>query len=255
MTDINVHEGISKEIGTTINNLQNNGIDFLYDLELQQNNLFFVAAFQDMVIGDSNKDEAKNTNYLSPYFRINAINFNLPKLEFDWNETMRINVLKGVTLQDISKITVTWYDDVYKSVLLYHCNWLNNWYNMKGDYLPVGITGKYKSLVMYTYHFKEEELSNVDKLLERALPSPEWLFKIECNGIAPESFGETSLKFDMKQSNATTGVSANYRINGLKITVNKDIDYYSPTDNYLNDNAFTDKRKENVTTSNELFLL
>lgn len=235
--------------GNGIESLQQRGIDYLYDLELQQNNLFYVACFQDY---KSNNDSDDGINLLSPYFRINSISFGSPKLTFQWNETMRINTLDKVDLSDVSKITVTWYDDVYKSVYLYHLKWLQKWYNTQGDYLPVGIEGKFKKLIMYTYHYADNSEYDLD-LLSKKVPTTEWIFRITCSGIVPETFGETSLKFDMKQSNATTGVTATYKINGLKLEVNPKLDPFFPIDEYASqeekdntDKVITEKNSFNL---------
>ena len=223
--------------------LQQYGIDWLYDLELQQNNLFYVSQFQEDSVGSTktqNPDDDANIN-ISPYFRVKSVKMESPSLTFKWHPTMRMNILDNVDTSKTQAVSIVWIEDVYKSVYQYHLNWLNSWYNVKGDYLPVGSKGKFRNLYMTVFHFIDTT-QNITDLLSNPNPMAEWLFKIKLGGMSPESFGQTSLSFDMGQSQSTTGLTANYKINSMSIQLNKKIygeggTFYMPNDSIDPDSA------------------
>lgn len=214
-----------------IESLQQYGINFLYDLELPQNNLFFVSQFKD---SDAKDDGTSNKN-LSPYFRIKSANFNFPKLKFAFHPVLRMNILQDVELNDISQVDVTWIDDVYKSVFMYHHKWRERWYNAEYDYLPVGVEGKFKDMSIILFHYIDT-VDDTASLLNGGSPKAEWLYEIQLKGLAPQTFGETSFKLDAGQSQSVTGVAAKYCVNSIKINFNKSIldtgTFYMPIDEY-----------------------
>lgn len=112
-------------------------IDFLQELEAPSNNLFF-ASF----IGRSFSD--------IPY-RIAGIKVDSPSISYELNGNKQ-PVIKSADISD--EISITWVEDVYRSVEKFHIDWLNNWYDFNADFLPIGPNGRFKSIELIGYHYK-----------------------------------------------------------------------------------------------------
>lgn len=241
-------EGLKDGNKSSILILQQFGIDWLYDLELQQNNLFYVSQFY-----DPTEEPSKCLN-LSPYFRAKSIKLEGPTINFKWNPNMRLNVIDNVDISKMSEVSITWIEDVYKSVYLYHLDWFHSWYNPSFDYLPIGATGKFRNLEFYVFHFIDDFMgSGAKDLLTSPNPTAEWLFKLTLHGMSVKSFGATSMNFDMGQSQSTSGVSANYSVNQISLSMNKEINntFYLPRDSFTgNSNNYTDLFKKFSSESN-----
>lgn len=125
--------------------------DYIYDLEPQSNNLFFVCNFAESTgdkIGSSYKE------LFNAQFRARSIQ--LPRLEF----TFTTDPVTHLPLFDSGKfdfnVQIDWLDDVYHSIWHYHENWMARWYNYQFNLLRCGQDGKFRKCRVVAYHYKKK---------------------------------------------------------------------------------------------------
>jgi hypothetical protein len=153
-------------------------------------------------------------------FRIQEISFTSPSLEFDDLKTLHIDVVKSLTLN--KSVTITWLEDAYRSVQTYHMNWFSRWYNRETDSFVTGITGKYKTLVIYGFHYiNASEMPNPESA-SLQVPLPEAIFKITIGGLRPLSFGDW--KFSFSNTGNEDTLSITYRAERAIIQYSKAYD-------------------------------
>lgn len=189
-------------------NFQQDGLDYLYNLEPTQNNLFWVGDFNDK------KDGEPGHKFNNAQFRIQSLSFSLPSLEFEDQKQLQIQVLKSVT--NTKEVTMTWIDDYAHSVQRYHLDWFRCWYNRELDCLVRGPAGKYRGCDVYLFHYTDA--AEGDKKVAKSLfatPQAQPIAKITLGGLAPKSLGE--FKVEMGNSGADSAVSYNYAVNKIKI--------------------------------------
>lgn len=196
---------------------QYNGVDYLYNLEPQQLNFFYPAAFFDPY------DRAKGGSETSSYqahsvtmpnkmeFRIQGISgFKLPSLTIDiesFNTGFRIQNVKKPKSEN--NLTINWIEDSYHTVKRYHMNWMNHWYNKYLDCMVCGRKGKYRNFAFYLFHY----VNINDKLgspIYRAKPIALFNFL----GLVPENLGSMDMSYD---DGGSKPVAINYKYNGLNI--------------------------------------
>ena len=188
---------------------QQDGLDYLYSLEPTQNNLFWAGNFNDGTT--ESPDEFPNAQ-----FRIQSVGFQLPSLEFEEIKPLKVQVLKSIkTTQEVS---ITWIEDVYRSVERYHLNWLGCWYNRRFDCVVTGPKGKFRKLDIYLFHYNGL-VNNIDNpnsgVPSITLPKTEQIAHITLSGLAPKSIGE--MKFEMGNSGAEGTKSITYIVNKVDI--------------------------------------
>lgn len=124
-------------VSNEIPQYERNVIDFLQALEAPSNNLFF-ASF----IGNSFSD--------IPY-RIASIKVESPTISYDISGNKQ-PIIKSAEYNN--EVSITWVEDVYRSVEKFHIDWLNNWYDFNADCLPIGVNGRFRSIELIGYHYK-----------------------------------------------------------------------------------------------------
>jgi hypothetical protein len=127
-------------------------------------------------------------------FRIQDISFNSPSLEFEDLKTLHIDVVKSLTLN--KNVTITWLEDAYRSVQTWHMNWFSKWYSRETDSFVAGITGKYKNLIIYGFHYINASEMADKESASLQVPIPEVIFKITIGGLRPLTFGDWKFSFN-----------------------------------------------------------
>lgn len=175
------------EVFKDLMNFQSNGIDYLYNLETKQENLFWAGNFCEL-----NKDDKKiHTNeelgdgfrYMADAcFRIQSVDLSLPKIEFEENKLTHAADFKSLTYSRV--FNITWIEDVYRSITKYHLDWmLYGWYDRPRDCLKTGIDGKFRHLEVCQWHWYN------------GAPTP--IFIVSMDKIKPQNAGD-KLSFNMK---------------------------------------------------------
>lgn len=217
----------------SLQNYQYDGINYLYDLEPQQLNLFKVAKFYDPAantVNESNKDSGyENPNAEIPdklAFRIKAISgIKLPAFTIadkDFKSAFKLNLVT-TGRQEKNTVSIDWFEDAYLTTRRYHMNWMNHWYNRYLDCMVCGQYGKFRNMVAYMFHYINTNSSSAAPVLT-ATP----IAKFEWMGLIPDSAGE-DLKLDASTTGNEETVKITYHYNALNITFypyeNGDADY------------------------------
>ena len=169
--------------------LEYNGTNYLYNLEPKANNLFYVGNLS--VTGKAT--ETDNYSLPNTRFRVNKISFPFMKLQFDApSRGIPTPLLKSVSLGNTCSIT--WVEDVYKTVERYHHFWMRNWYRREDDSLPVGINGKFKRLEIYPFRYKATYQENTPYVTN---VTTQVLYKIIIDGLAPVDL--KNIEYDMNE--------------------------------------------------------
>ena len=174
-------------------------MDYLYEIEPQSQNLFWAGYFCET--GDGN--DGLRIFYNACY-RIKSVSIPMPQLEFEHNKFFRMPVFKGPNFSQ--EITIEWYEDVYHSVLMYHTNWIERWYNRYYDVLRTGIKGKFRKLFVVPFHFVNSP-SDFNSPIE--VPRVEPLMAFEIGGLVPKTL--PPLKFDYGTDANETPLSITYQ--------------------------------------------
>lgn len=173
-------------------NFQSNGVDYLYNLETKQENLFWAGNFCELnTSGDADKKKTIQTDKKSgagfrymadACFRIQSVDLSLPKINFEENKLTHAADFKSL---DYSRVfNITWIEDVYRSIMKYHLDWiLYGWYDRPNDCLKNGPGGKFRHLEVCQWHWYN------------GAPTP--IFIVAMDKIKPQNAGD-KLSFNMK---------------------------------------------------------
>lgn len=154
----------------TLERFETDQIDYLFDVEPQSQNLFWVGHFTQ---GGDLK------TFYNSQFRIR--NIKLPDLTFEMknNELTKLAQFQSASYE--RKITISWFEDVYHSVQKYHEDWMDRWWNKTYDTLRCGVNGKFRKMDLVAYHRKNT--GNENSIIET--PEIEPLFVYEITGMVP----------------------------------------------------------------------
>lgn len=179
-------QGLSAE---DLLNFQQDGIDYLYDLEPAENNLFWAGNFHCYDTKNNAVGEKPLNRFANAQFRIKSLNFALPKLEFETIKQTHTRVLKSIAYPET--MSITWVEDAYRSVKKYHLDWLNHWYNREFDCLRCGPRQKLRGLNIVLFHYVEG-VEKFDNPLASA-PVAQPILVINIRGMAPMDLGGIKL--------------------------------------------------------------
>lgn len=190
---------------------QQDGLDYLYNLEPTQNNLFWVGSFMNLKT-DKTENTMENSKSLpNSQFRIQSINVDTDSLEFEFDEKLKQNIISGVTVT--STISINWIDDFRRSIQQYHLDWQGAWYDRKRDCLVNGkISEKFRKCNVVLFHYID---GSTDKDGILSIPIAEPLAVLTLKGLAPTSAGAFDL--NMASSGAGEAVSYTYAINNIDV--------------------------------------
>lgn len=214
--------GLSKdrELSETIEKFEYNGIDYLYDVEPQSNNLFMVGNFTEHNLGGGSAIK----EFFNAQYRIRSIKLPDFTLSIDSDELTRIPVFKEGNMN--YEVTIDWFEDVYHSVRQYHQNWVDRWYNPQYGVLRCGYSGKFRQLDIVAYHYKNKNTGSINDLTSR--PEVEPLFVVHLGGMVPLSV--PGIQFSYDQDGAETNYSTTYKVGKFTISYFND---FTSTENSM----------------------
>lgn len=178
--------------------------DYVYDLEPQSNNLFYVANFEEV----SNE---KNTLFNVQY-RVQSIEIPSLTYEYETDQLTKIPLIKNG--KSSYEVSITWLEDVYHSIYSYHEKWLDSWYDYRHNLLKVGAAGRFRKCSIVTYHYIKS--SDIFNPTYKAQP----IMLIQLNGLVPK--GLPSLKFSYSEDQSDQLLTLEYLCSGYNIVYNKD---------------------------------
>jgi hypothetical protein len=220
--------------------------NYLYNLPPKQQNLFWAGNFQiprtDLTghtfldprkpsataAVPADKDPSPNHDaYYSKFdnaqFRIKSIQFQTPTLEYKHNPVLQTDLISGITIP--REVTIVWEEDVYRSVQLYHLNWLKAWYNRDTDQFISGLSfSKIRNLDIVSFQYVNKAIhSTADNTTQTSMtvPFPEPILLISLLGLKPKTFG--NFNFDYGNAGNDEGLSLTYAVNKVHISINKEL--------------------------------
>jgi hypothetical protein len=217
----------SEGINELLNTFEWDGSSYIYELEPVSSNLFYAGFFYERAVSQDVEKSAEGVmgNGLggggplrnAPY-RIVKVSINMPTLETETNPYTRVASIKSAN-RDFS-VSISWRDDVYRTIQRYHYDWLNRWYDVRYDVLRCGIVGKYRRLSVIAYHFatKQSKAQALDP------PTPVPLFAVDIGGMMPENFG--NITFDYNSDGNDSFLECKYRASKIAWLYNSDV--YKP---------------------------
>lgn len=191
---------------------QQDGLDYLYNLEPTQNNLFWVGGFKNLNTDNKQNTMSDNSKSLpNAQFRIQSINVGTNSLEFEFDERLKQNILSAVTVSNA--VNITWIDDYRRSIQQYHLDWQNAWYDRKKDCLINGkVSEKFRSCSVVLFHYIDGNDED-DPVLATPLAEPVVLLTLK--GLAPTNAGIFDL--NMASSGAGEAIGYDYVVNNIDV--------------------------------------
>lgn len=177
------------EISEGLLSIERLGVDYLYDLEHAQNNLFFM--------GCDNTSDAQ--------FRISSVSLPAQTMSFERNNNRGISIS---SIEPGEEITVNWIEDAYRSVENFHLQWMRQWYDFGADCIPIGSGGKYKTFTILVYHY-----INKNKTGGAPVVQPDPVLKVILEGCVPNGLNSTELSWE---GGGLKGYSATYKVSRIK---------------------------------------
>ena len=185
-----------------LDRFQSDAIDYLYDLEPQSQNLFWVGYFCEASQGEDMEKAFYNAAY-----RIRKITIPMPKMEIDQNNILRAPIFKNANFTQ--EISIEWIEDVYHSVQKYHLDWFARWYNRQYDVLRCGVHGKFRKLLLVAYHYVN---SDTDSLIEVPAVQPLMIFHV--GGLIPLQLPD--MTFDYSADQNETPLNMTYKCSRIQ---------------------------------------
>jgi hypothetical protein len=171
---------------STLESFQSDGIDYLYDVEPQSNNLFWAGFFQESQ-AENNSSPARA--FYNAHYRIRKINIPFPKLNIEMHKELRTPIFKSAEYEQ--DITIDWFEDVYHSVHQYHLDWISRWYSRRFDVLRCGTSGKFKQLIVIAFHYVNDQ--DGPQIIESPKIQPVLAFHLA--GLVPKGVPDITLDY------------------------------------------------------------
>lgn len=194
-------------------NFEYDGVNYLYDLEPQQNNLFWAGNFNDGKAGN------ENFAFHNSQFRIQKIVLKMPNLKFEVHPQLRVPLIKAVEFS--RELKIQFVEDVYHSVQKYHFDWLCNFYNRSKDCLVNDVKGKFRKLDVVLFHYVNTGGMQGTASQYVEAPMVEKILSLEIGGMIPEDYGNFEL--DMKNDAGEQLVEMSYKISRCYLKYAKDL--------------------------------
>jgi hypothetical protein len=153
------------------------GLDYMYDIEPQSQNLFYAGYFCEA--GDGTQTNSEKMFY-NAAFRIKKVSIPFPSMEMEFHPETRIPMVKGVSYAN--EISLDWFEDVYHSVQKYHLDWFNRWYTREYDCFRCGIKGKFRKMAVIAFHYVNTNSTSIVPV-----PKIEPLFAFIIAGLSPKT--------------------------------------------------------------------
>jgi len=190
---------------------QSDGIDYLYDVEPQSQNLFWAGYFRQSMRGNAPLNSFYNASY-----RIRKIKIPMPQMETEIHNELRLPIFRSANYSQ--EVSIDWFEDVYHSVQKYHLDWFNRWYNREFDVLRCGLHGKFRQLSVVAYHYINSESKS---LIETPIVQP--IFAFHIGGLIPASLPD--MTFDHSSDQNDSVLSMTYRCGRIQWTYSDKIGY------------------------------
>jgi hypothetical protein len=205
---------MSYEFKSAISNIENfesDAIDYLYDVEPQSQNLFYVCNFH---------EKSGSKEFYNASFRARSVD--LPGVTLG----TKTDVLTHLPVFDTAEyeriVTINWFEDVYHSVQKYHEDWVASWYNFKYETLRCGPSGKFRSIDLIAYHFVNSNTK--DAVLET--PDVEPLFAYRIAGMVPNSLPQVKFDYGAEQNDSPYTIT--YRCSKIECINNANLKIWDP---------------------------
>jgi hypothetical protein len=192
---------------------QYNGLDYLYNIEPQSQNLWYAGYFCEA--GDGTPSNSMKMFYNARY-RIKKVTIPFPSLEVEYHSELRSPLVKGTQYQN--EITIDWFEDVYHSVQKYHLDWFNRWYTKDFDCFRCGIQGKFRKMAVIAFHYVN---GNNDSIIP--VPKIEPLFAFIIGGLIPKNL--PAITWDYNSDGNDSLVSMTYHCNTIRWAYNHTIGF------------------------------
>lgn len=193
--------------------------DYLYDIEPQSQNLFFVANFSESTSDDGSQALKELYN---AHMRVRSIE--LPRLSYDFetDPITKMPIFKSGKFN--YEITINWFEDVYHSIYHYHENWMHRWYDYQYNTLRCGKSGKFRKCQLVAYHYKKTG----DMFNPQTKPEP--LYIINMYGLVPREL--PPLKHSYSEDQGDSELTISYYCSKFEILFNSN---FTKTDDSLYD--------------------
>lgn len=183
--------------------------DYLYDIEPQSQNLFFIANFSESTSDDGN-------NALKELYNahMRARSIELPRLSYDFetDPITKMPIFKSGKFN--YEITISWFEDVYHSIYQYHENWMHRWFDYQYNTLRCGKSGKFRKCQLVAYHYKRtNDVFNPDA-------EPEPLYVINIYGLVPREL--PPLKHSYSEDQGDSELQISYYCSKFEILFNSE---------------------------------
>ena len=195
----------------SLQDFQYNGIDYLYNLEPQQNNLFMLDKFYDPYLSGNSTDGYDMPSSGKPSkieYRLKKVSgFKLPSLKIEdkyMSTPFRWNYV-ATGRSEANTVKIDWVEDAFWTVKRYHMNWMNHWYNRYLDCMVVGQRGKFRNLVLYMYHYVNLNTTTATPI-QKAVPIARFEFK----GLVPKNLGDGNFEWGSPENEAPTSIDYTY---------------------------------------------
>jgi hypothetical protein len=185
-------------LSSLIENFQSDGIDYLYDIEPQSNNLFWAGFFRE---GEDPQGKPYRQLY-NAQFRIRKVTISYPKLDVQIHPVLRTPLVQKASYPQ--EVTIEWFEDVYHSIKQFHHDWLARWYSRKFDVLRCGTSGKFKKLLVIAFHYVNDAKGPV--IIESPRVQPIMAFFL--GGLVPK--GVPDQVFDYSSDGNDQSLSIQY---------------------------------------------
>jgi hypothetical protein len=203
-----------------------NGVDYLYKIEPQSQNLFFAGYFCEAGASNDTSPNPQDQSgssmkmFYNARYRIRKITIPFPSMEIEYHPELRAPMPKSVNYQN--EITIDWFEDVYHSVQKYHIDWFNRWYTREYDCFRCGIQGKFRKLAIVAFHYVNKNIeSGVDSIVP--VPKIEPLFCFVLGGLIPKQI--PSMTFDYNADQNDNMLSMTYHCGPIRWIYTSDLGF------------------------------
>lgn len=195
-----------------LDSFQEDGLDYLYNLEPTADNLFWAGNFSTFNSSDTSPKVKLNDIILpNAQFRIKGISFDNVKLKTTYDEKhTKMVFVNGVDAPN--SIKISFIDDAYRNVRRYHMDWIKFWYHRKHDVFRVGPYGKLRGLDLVLFHYisgaEAGKEGKVNDLFSTPVVEP--ILGIKIRGLIPEA--GPGWTFDTSNSNNEGVIEYSYKM-------------------------------------------
>ena len=169
-------------------------IEFLYNLEPAQNNLFFI---------NPSGTQGMPSDTL---FRASKVAIPMHNLQFERTGN-RALCISGAQIND--DVTIDWIEDVHRSVENFHVRWMRSWYDYGADCLQIGANSdRFKNFSVLVYHYVNVNDSN-GASVTKIVPT----MVIELEGVTPNGINAQEFAWD---NGAPSKYSCNYKVSRVR---------------------------------------